>query len=190
VRAKPFDVLATLAEQDDEHDDRDASGGIAGRRTRAEAADAPVMATEAAVAPDRSGQEVDRRSWGLGRWVLLVGFSLVAVALGVIANQAWLMGVPNAWVWWSSIAVVPPALTALAALFGWKHALALAIVATVTTAVVAVVGLLRQPPLGLPQLVCALAAVGVTVSARAIAGPGVSPPSTEPGGMPPHTRPA
>ena len=102
----------------------------------------------------------------------------MAVALGVIANQAWLMGIPQSWVWWSSIAVVPPGLTALAALFGWRHAPVLAVAASVCTAVLAVVGLLRQPPVGLPQTVCAIAAVAVTMSARAVAkpaGPGPMP---------------
>ncbi len=111
------------------------------------------------------------RSWGAARWILLIGFSLVAVALGVIANQAWLMGIPQSWVWWSSIAVVPPGLTALAALFGWRHAPVLAVAASACTAVLAVVGLLRQPPVGLPQAVCAIAAVAVTLSARAVAKP-------------------
>ena len=122
--------------------------------------------------PDAAAVGVGRdRSWGAARWILLIGFSLVAVALGVIANQAWLMGIPESWVWWSSIAVVPPGLTALAALFGWRHAPVLAVAASACTAVLAVVGLLRQPPVGLPQAVCAIAAVAVTLSARAVAKP-------------------
>ena len=123
----------------------------------------------ASTLPDPAAAEVARdRSWGAARWILLIGFGLVAVALGVIANQAWLMGIPQSWVWWSSIAVVPPGLTALAALFGWRHAPVLAVAASVCTVVLAAVGLLRQPPVGLPQAVCAIAAVAVTMSARAV----------------------
>jgi hypothetical protein len=74
-------------------------------------------------------------------------------------------------VWWSSIAVVPPGLAALAALFGWRLAPVLAVAASVCTALMAAVGLVRQPPVGLPQAVCAIAAVAVTLSARAVAKP-------------------
>jgi hypothetical protein len=149
-------------------------GPIAGGPTGATAATATPSAAagEDEHLSDTAALGIDRdRSWGASRWILLIGFSLVAVALGVIANQAWLMGIPESWVWWSSIAVVPAGLTGLAALFGWRHAPALAVAASVCTAVLAVVGLLRQPPVGLPQAVCAIAAVAVTLSARAVAKP-------------------
>ena len=72
-------------------------------------------------------------------------------------------------------------LAGLAALFGWRHARQLAVVATVTTALMALLGLVEQPPVGLPQLVCALAAVGVTVAATAAARGGDAPADVVPG---------
>ena len=101
--------------------------------------------------PTRPRRGRSRPLVGRGAVILLIGFGLVAVALGVIANQAWLMGIPQSWVWWSSIAVVPPGLTALAALFGRRDAPVLAVAASVCTVVLAAVGLLRQPPVGLPR---------------------------------------
>jgi hypothetical protein len=137
---------------------------VASHPSRAEAVAAPAPAGPE---PGWEADELAPRRWTPERWILLIGFGLVATALGVIANQAWLMGLPTSWVWWSSIAVVPPGLAGLAALFGWRHARHLAVVATVTTALMALFGLVEQPPVGLPQLVCALAAVGVTVAATA-----------------------
>jgi hypothetical protein len=127
--------------------------------------------------------DVDRRrkAWRQ-RAILLVGYSLVAVGLGVIANTAWLLGTSQAWVAWTALSMVPAVLTGLAALAGWRYTLYLSLFAAAWYVVVAVVALVLQPSVGLPQLACGAAAVAVTAAAWA-----ASPPQ-EPDGEPPRVN--
>lgn len=99
------------------------------------------------------------------RWILVVGFGLIVLAFTQIAYTAWRLGAPQAWVVWTSVALAPAALTALAALFAWRHALKLAVFVTAWQIVIATVALVLRPSVGVPQAVCALAAAAVTAAA-------------------------
>ena len=99
------------------------------------------------------------------RWILVLGFGLIVVAFAEIAYTAWLLGVPQEWVVLASVAMAPAAITALAALFGWRHSMQLALFVTAWQIVCAIVALVIRPGIGLPQAVCALAAIAVTAAA-------------------------
>jgi hypothetical protein len=116
--------------------------------------------------------DVDRRrkAWRQ-RAILLIGYALVAVGLGVIANTAWLLGTSQAWVAWTAVSMTPAVLTGIAALAGWRYTLYLALFAAAWYVVVAVVALVLQPSVGLPQLACGAAAVAVTAAAWAASPP-------------------
>ena len=98
-------------------------------------------------------------------WILTIGFGLIVLAFALIAHTAWLLGAPQVWVTWTSVALAPAALTALAALLGWSHAMKLALFVTAWQIVIAIVALVLRPSIGLPQAVCALAAVAITAAA-------------------------
>ena len=98
-------------------------------------------------------------------WILTIGFGLIVLAFALIARTAWLLGAPQVWVTWTSVALAPAALTALLALLGWSHAMKLALFVTAWQIVIAIVALVLRPSVGLPQAVCALAAVAITAAA-------------------------
>lgn len=118
------------------------------------------------------------------RWILVIGFGLIVLAFTQIAYTAWRLGAPQAWVVWTSVALAPAALTALAALCGWRHALKLAVFVTAWQIVIATVALVLRPSVGVPQAVCALAAAAVTAAAWRCIPPEEPPPEPEPGDQP------
>ncbi len=123
--------------------------------------------------PDTAWPDVDdeerKRHARRQRWILVIGYGLVAFALGEISYTAWLLGNPQTWVVWIALTMAPAVLTVLAALTGWRAAMPLAVFSAAWYLVVAIVALALQPSLGLPQVVTAIAAVAVTAAAWATA---------------------
>ena len=129
---------------------------------------APLPPPRADTAWPSQADEDRERGWRHQRWILSLGFIAVGIALGTVSYSAWLVSAPQAWVVWVAIAVVPAGLTALAAVLGTRLARPLAVVTTIAYFLLAIVALIDQPAVGLPLLVCAIAAAAVTVAGRGI----------------------
>jgi hypothetical protein len=93
------------------------------------------------------------------------GFALIAFAIGQVAYTSWVLGQSGSWTWWTYVALLPAIVAALAAVFGLPHLAQISLVAAVWYVLLAIAVLVLAPSLGLPEVVCALAAIAVAAAA-------------------------
>ncbi len=141
----------------------------------------PPLASPSAEAIEYAGAPpAHRRTLTAGwRWVLACGWGTVMAGIGVVANTGFLLGDPPFWTG-NGLAVLPflaPVLVLIALAADWRYEIALSFAAVAATAAIGLVDLFHATPMGIGELLFALVALLVTVSAMAGLVPHTAPPA-------------
>jgi hypothetical protein len=121
----------------------------------------------AAATDDEAVEQASQRSGLTSGWRLTLagGWLAIMIALGLVANEAWLLGSPPFWLNTLILPYLLPLGTGIAALADWRHTLVLSWLAAVVLAFCGVADVvLGQPVVALFEGIMALTGLLLTTS--------------------------